>query len=371
MLEKLQSLLVITNLYPVPWGVNRASFNKQQFDLISKHQQVNIIVLLTWNEWLNHRKSCENTSNLKYCPYFYIPKFGRPLVPFFQFISLLFMLPWIKKHKPTSLMASWGFPDSVAVSMLNSFLKLPFFVKVHGTDVNENIQFSARKKLMKKWLNRTNTIFCASKALAESLKNVGIKEEKLTVNYNGVNSKIFFPVKTKPQKQLLVFVGSLIATKGVNELLAAFILAKKQCIDLELDILGEGPMKTTMAELINKNKLSDSVRLQGSLPLNKVAEFVRNANALVLPSYREGVPNVLLESFASGTPVIATKVGGIPEVVNNSVGILVEAKSTSQLAQAIENLFKKTWKESDILHHASQFDWNKNVQNVLSRINAQ
>jgi len=371
MLENKPSLLIITNLYPVPWAPNRASFNKQQFDLLTENSTVNIILLLAWTEWFNHRKECKNTQNIKYCPYFYIPKFGRRLVPFFQFISLLFMLPWIKNHKPTTLMASWGFPDAVAVSRLNRFLKLPFFVKVHGTDVNENTQFSARKKSMKKWLNKADTIFCASNALLKSLQSIGIKEEKLTVNYNGVNAEIFFPIKNKPKKQQLVFVGSLINTKGVNELLDAFIVAKKQCADLELDILGEGPMKATLAKIITEENLNQSIRLQGSLPLSDVAKFIRNANVLVLPSYREGVPNVLLEAFASGTPVVSTKVGGIPEVVNEKVGLLVNAKDSQQLALAIEQAVQKVWSTTDILHHASQFNWQKNVQNVVFKMDQQ
>jgi glycosyltransferase involved in cell wall biosynthesis len=363
-----KSLLVVTNLYPVPWGPNRASFNKQQFDILSNTLPVKIIILLPWKEWLNHRSECQSLPEIKYCPYFYIPKFGRRLVPAFQCFSLLFFLPWIKKQQFSAVLASWGFPDAVAVSMLNKFMKLPFFVKVHGTDVNENTQFPARTRLMTKWLNKAKTIFCASQALADILNRQGIDEQKLSVNYNGVNPNVFYPIKEKPHLQHFVFVGSLIATKGCNELLSAFIQAKQKFPGMELDIVGEGPMKSILAEKINQHGLVNCVRLRGSVPLPKVAEYIRQANVLVLPSYREGVPNVLLESFASGTPVISTRVGGIPEVINEDVGILVDAKSDLQLASAMEKSLNMAWSAEAILKHANQFDWQKNVQHVLSKI---
>ncbi len=363
-----RSLLVITNLYPVPWAPNRASFNKQQFDLLSKEHLVNILVMLPWREWLQHKAQCKSTKQLTYCPYFQIPKIGRPLVPFFQLLSLLFFLPWIKKCQPTHLMASWGFPDAVAAAFLNKFISLPFFIKVHGTDVNENTKFTARSCLIKNSFNKAKTIFCASQALADVLTSVGVEKEKLKVNYNGVNADIFYPLKVKPAQHRLVFVGSLIATKGVNELFSAFVIAQKEQPLLELDILGEGPLKAVLAKKIIELNLSNSVRLVGSVPLNVVAEYIRSANALVLPSYREGVPNVLLESFASGTPVISTTVGGIPEVVNDNVGVLVNAQEVNELVLAINKVITTPWSNDIILQHAKQFDWQHNVQLVFDKM---
>jgi glycosyltransferase involved in cell wall biosynthesis len=363
-----KSLLIITNLYPVPWGPNRASFNKQQFDLLAHHQPIKIIVLLAWKEWFTHRKECQSSNDIKYCPYFYIPKIGRRLVPFFQCISLMFFIPWIKKQNASALIASWGFPDAVAASMLNTFFRLPFFVKVHGTDVNENIKYGVRSRLMRKWLNKAKRIFCASNALAEALNQQGIVKEKLLVNYNGVNPEIFYPAVKDTKKVSFVFVGSLITTKGVNELFEAFLTCQKKNPELTLDILGEGPMKSVLTDKIKELGVGEHIKLHGSVSLPNVAEFIRNASVLILPSYREGVPNVLLESFACGTPVIATRVGGIPEVVNQDVGILVDEKNSEQLANAMNEALQKKWCSDKIIEHAAQFNWQKNVQCLIEEI---
>ena len=361
-----KNILIITNLYPVPWGPNRASFNKQQFDLLDKENNVSIVILLPWTEWLKHRKECVTGNKLKYCPYFYIPKIGRRLVPFFQTISLLFILPWMKKLDADVLYSSWGFPDAVAASIINKWLKLPLFVKVHGTDINENTLFSPRRKLIKKWLSKANTIFCASNALADSLEKTGVDKSRLLVNYNGVNRDIFYPSPTT-NKQNIIFVGSLIATKGINELVSAFEGIQADFPDATLEIVGEGPLKQSIENLANERKLN--INLHGSIALNLVAEKVRSSTLLVLPSYREGVPNVVLEAFACGIPVVATNVGGIPEVVTENVGILVDSQNTEQLKEAVKNALNKSWDKDEIIKHSNQFDWQKNVSSVLNRMN--
>ncbi|WP_076417734.1 glycosyltransferase [Colwellia sp. UCD-KL20] len=363
-----KNILIITNLYPVPWGPNRASFNKQQFDLLATGNNVQIVLLLPWTEFFKNRAACKSNNNLQYCPYFYIPKIGRRLVPFFQAFSLFFMLPWMNKHKPDVLYTSWGFPDAVASSLINKWLKLPLFVKVHGTDVNENTLFPSRRKLIKKWLSKADTIFCASQALADSLENTGITKEKLLVNYNGVNRDIFYPNNQSTNEKRIIFVGSLIPTKGLNELVLAFAEVQKYHPDAILDIIGEGPLKESINQCTQAQNLN--INVHGSIPLNLVAEKVRASSLLVLPSYREGVPNVLLEAFACGIPVVATTVGGIPEVVTKDVGLLVESKNTVQLEKAISEALTIEWEQSKILEHSKGFDWQKNVECVLQRMEA-
>ncbi len=368
-MNKKPTLLIITNLYPVPWAPHRASFNRQQFELIAEQMPVELVVLLGWLEWFKHRKLCQQENNIRYCPYFYLPKVGRRFVPFFQYLSLLCLLPWIKKQSPSTLLAAWGFPDAVAVSMLNKHLKLPLLVKVHGTDVNENASYPARAKRMRHWLVRAKMIFCASKALANKLIYLGIPEEKVQVNYNGVNTEIFYPTTKQSNKVKLIFVGSIIKTKGVVELITALPQVKKHYPDVELILLGEGSLRSNLTEKAISLGVKDNVVFKGSLALTEVANYIRHASLLVLPSYREGVPNVLLESFASGTPVVATRVGGIPEIVNDDVGILVEKEQTDELATAILTALNKTWSQEKILTHAKKFNWQHNVDNVVKYVN--
>lgn len=368
-MASIDPMLIVTNLYPVPWAPNRASFNKKQFDLLSEQRTIEIIVLVGWLEWLKHRKTAKHNNNIRFCPYFYFPKFGRPLVPFFQCLSLLFLLPWINKLNPKAVLASWGFPDGVAIAMLCSLIKKPFYIKVHGTDVNENVEHKWRKKLIKYWFNKAQRIFCVSQNLANLLQNAGVCRDRLVVNYNGVDQKIFFPQVRVPGSKL-VFVGSIIATKGVNELLDAFSYVYQGNSSLQLDIIGTGPLTPSLQQKVIDLGLKERVNLLGSLNVNDVASYIRNADLLVLPSHREGVPNVVLEAFACGVPVVATDVGGIPEILTKDTGVLVPAKSVDQLSAAIVQSLDKNWDLEQILAHAKQFSWQKNIDNLLVHMEA-
>lgn len=363
MLGKQTKLLIVTNLYPTAWAPNRASFNKQQFDRLSKVIEVKIIILVPFIEWLKQRKYILPEDNKKYVPYFYIPKIGRRFYPISQFLSLVFNYRWIKRFSPDVILASWGYPDAIATSMLNRFLKKPFFIKIHGSDINESSRHPARAKQIVKHFNGSTEVFSVSKALRKVLIDLGVEPSKIVVNYNGVDKSIFFPSYNKKTKTI-IFVGNLIKEKGILELLSAFDKLGDKYNKYQLRIVGQGPLHDL---LVDKYAHSDErIKFLGSLPLDKVAHEIRSAELLVLPSYREGVPNVLLEALSSGTPVVATNVGGIPEVINPNCGIVIS--DLDLLQDAITMALDRRWSSEYIVDYAQQFDWDKNIDTVLHHI---
>jgi glycosyltransferase involved in cell wall biosynthesis len=345
---KQTSLLAITNLYPLPWAPHRASFNKQQFDLLAEEVPLRVMVLVPWREWLRHSKNyhhqCQVTKHLCYAPYFQLPGFGRSLTPWFQRLAIAQKKQWIEQSPPSHIVASWAFPDAVACLMYAKDKPMEVMVKAHGTDINEHTLYPKRRKMMASWLKQAKTIFCASQALANKVVDFGVPKANVYTNYNGINSAIFYP-ETKPvQNQRLLFVGNILETKGVFELIDAFI-AIADTTSASLHFVGQGPAAAALQQKIEQANLSERVQLHGALPLEAVAEHIRQATLVVLPSYREGVPNVLLEACACGVPVVATNVGGIPEVVTQETGILVEAKNSSMLAEAISTALTKPWQK--------------------------
>jgi glycosyltransferase involved in cell wall biosynthesis len=359
-----KKILVITNLYPVAWAPNRASFNKQQFDRLAQSAHTKIFVLVPFFDWLKNRKKAPS-DEITLVPYFYIPKIGRALTPFFQLVSLILVSQRIKKYEPDSIIASWAFPDAVAVSMFCKLFKFPFVVKAHGSDINENLHKPLRQKLMRKWLNNATRIFCASNALATKLESVGINKTSIETNYNGVDKTVFFPTneEAKGDGIQILFVGNLIVQKGVCELYQAFKSIQSE-FDYSLTFVGTGNMRSKLESWVAQDDLSSKVKFCGSLKLAQVADKIRHASILVLPSYREGVPNVLLEAFASGIPVVATKVGGIPEVVVEETGILVDAQDTNSLISGMKEALSREWDKNKILNHSKQFDWDSNIMRL-------
>ena len=360
-------ILIITNLYPRPWAPHVATFNRQQFDHLARHASLLKVILLPWPEWLRHRHQCPQDDDCLFLPYFYLPRTGRRLTPFFQWLSLRFILPRLKDWRPDAILASWCYPDAVAAALLNRQLACPLYAVALGTDINESLNHAPRKRLLLRYLAKARRIICVSQALADKLAEHGMDREKLCVNYMGVDKQLFYPPDSKlRQGNQLLFVGNLIPTKGLWELVQAFERLYRQQPKLRLTIYGTGPLQGPLTDYLHRHGLAEAVRLQGARPLAEVADAMREADLLVLPSYREGVPNVILEAMACGLPVVATHVGGIPEVITPDCGILVAPQQSDALADAIERALQRHWQADAIARQASRFDWQKNVDTLLA-----
>ena len=133
----------------------------------------------------------------------------------------------------------------------------------------------------------------------------------------------------------LLFVGGLTPVKGVPDLLAALAILNQRRRDWRLDVVGDGPQRGEYAALAAHLGLIDQVSFHGFQPKSVVAAFMRQANFLLLPSLWENAPCVIIEAMASGLPVIASHVGGIPETVTEEVGILTPPNDPALLAAAL------------------------------------
>jgi glycosyltransferase involved in cell wall biosynthesis len=176
------------------------------------------------------------------------------------------------------------------------------------------------------------------------VKEIGIPEESITVIPNGVDTSRFVPgprngvlqdlLPDKFTGKVLISVGRLTEAKDQSTLLSAIEILRKQARNIFLIVAGDGEMRTPLEKEIANKKLTDCVYLAGSR--SDVYQLLPGANAFVLSSKREGFPMSILEAMAAGLPVIATRVGGIPEVIKDGQnGILVPPQDRNSLANAI------------------------------------
>jgi glycosyltransferase involved in cell wall biosynthesis len=359
-----QKLLIITNLYPLPWQPNRATFNRQQFSYLDDEFDMTILVPVAWPDYLKHRKQIINTDSLRYVPYFYLPKIGRRFYSHFMFLSILLSsIRWIKSLNIDLIMACWAFPDAVAGEKLARLLNKPFFMKVHGSDINVVGNAPARAKQITQAANRSSGIVSVSQALADKMVSMGIQQNLIEVIYNGVNHDLFFYNNQPKKAQQLLFIGNIIKTKGVVELFDASVELIKKYPDLTLTFAGNGAMLPVLKEKVAALELQDQILLPGNINHDKLPSMVQTSSLVVLPSYAEGVPNVLLEAMASGTPVVATSVGGIPEIIDEGItGFLIETLTAKNVQKTIEKALNHDWDNEKISQSAKRFDWQKNKQ---------
>ncbi len=219
---------------------------------------------------------------------------------------------------------------------------LPVVATVHGSDILQAPKLPLGAAFTRSILRRTAAVTTVSSALRNACVQLGVPAEQVRVISNSVDTALYAP-PTQPaalpieqpfaqREPLVLFAGSLIARKGADTLLFAMARLLAALPSYRLVLVGEGPEADTLALLAAKLGIGDAVEWAGFLPQAEVARWMQRARLFVLPSNEEGQGVVLLEAMASGTPVVASHVGGIPEVVVAGTGSLTPPGDAAALA---------------------------------------
>ena len=186
-------------------------------------------------------------------------------------------------------------------------------------------------------MNRARVLMPVSKDLGQAIRSYGIRS-KIEVIPNVVDTELFRPNlkpqkfnKAKTSKKEILLVATLSPQKGIPFLFEALTRLKDQRQDFILNIVGGGPSQEEYQGLSARMALTDIVKFHGTKTKVELAEFMRECDFFVLPSLWENSPCVLIEALASGLPLIATDVGGVSEIVNESIGILLPPKDITSL----------------------------------------
>ncbi len=258
--------------------------------------------------------------------------------------------------------AHFLYPDGAAAVLLGKRLGLPVVISARGSDVN----VKGENPVMRRWMRwaaaHSSAIITVSEALARRLAELRIKPPILQVIPNGVDLEKFRPQDRQASRQRFGVEGKVIASVGhlVDEKGHHFAVeALAKLTDTNLLIVGEGPRKSQLQELAASLGVADRVHFTGLLPHGDMPELYSAADVLVLPSAREGMPNVILESLACGTRVVATAVGGIGEVVRSGqAGVLMGDRSTAGLIDALAELESIPGSIQETREYAAQFGWH-------------
>lgn len=194
-------------------------------------------------------------------------------------------------------------------------------------------------RVLTSWvMEKSDKVAPVSRELADILVNLGCPEPKCLVPRFGVDVEAFHPGNREPGDEVRVlFVGALIRKKGVADLLAA--LARQASPHVRLVAVGDGVDAPEFMSLADELGLADRVEWKGVLPHDDVAMMMRECDLLCLPSYTEGRPNVIVEAMASGLPVIATRVGGIPDMVHEGeTALLHDPGDVEALSECLDTL---------------------------------
>jgi glycosyltransferase involved in cell wall biosynthesis len=204
-------------------------------------------------------------------------------------------------------------------------------------------RYPARRRRTEEALRSADGVIAVSHELADRVVQMGADPERVFVNHDGVDTSLFCPgskddarrrLGLDPSTKRLLFIGNLVDVKGVDVLLIACCQLRRAKYAFELDIVGQGPLRQSLEAQARRLGV-DHVHFRGALPQNELPDWYRAADVFVLPSRSEGVPNVILEAMACHTPVVATRVGGIPEIAAPEVCTLVPPDDATALANAL------------------------------------
>jgi len=230
---------------------------------------------------------------------------------------------------------------SAAAACLGRWLhRRPIVVTIHGSDVFQVARHPVGASFVRSVLLQCDRIAAVSYALAKAAVAVGANPDKIRIISNGVDTSRFVPPKSESRDDVILYVGSFIERKGVKYLLAAMPGVFRLFPRYRLVLIGDGPQYPRLRQQLESLGIEERVTFLGFQPQDQVRTWMQRARLLVLPSLEEGQGVVLLESLACGTPVVASQVDGIPEVVTSDVGILVPPANSTALSQAIQSILR-------------------------------
>lgn len=267
--------------------------------------------------------------------------------------------------------AHYYYPDGVAAALLARRFVRPFVVTARGTDINFIPRYFIPRKLIQKTARSASMSIAVCAALKDELRSLGVDEERLLVLRNGVDLRRFRPVEQREARiQLglkdaptLLSVGYLNERKGHH----LVINVLRNLPGFRLVIVGSGPDRSGLGALASQLGVKGRVTFVGSVPQEELYRYYSAADILVLASSREGWANVLLESMACGTPVVATNVWGTPEIISSpTMGRLARERSSDAIAEAVSSLMQAYPERASVRRCAEQFDWSETTEGQLA-----
>jgi glycosyltransferase involved in cell wall biosynthesis len=345
-------ILAITNLYPRPGHDTLAPFNRQQFAALAQVHDLSVISPVAWTEELRdwkagfsvprHYLSAEQIEVRHPC-YYFPPRILRATYGQFFLASIRReVIRTALEFRPDVIFGCWAYPDGWAAVKLARELGIPAVIKIVGSDVLI-IKGKARRKMVE-GLQQADAVVAVSRHLAEYAISLGVNPDRVHVVYNGLDTKLFHPgnqalarakLGLMVNRPIVLFIGNLLISKGVGVLVEALARLVGQGLNPLCVIVGRGRDEPKLRAMISRLELQDHVLLVGPKPLEEMPDWYRACDLLALPSFSEGVPNVLLEASACGRPFVATRVGGIPEIAHEATSRLVEPGDSDAVARAI------------------------------------
>ncbi|MEZ5404536.1 MAG: glycosyltransferase [Bryobacteraceae bacterium] len=284
----------------------------------------------------------------EYVTYPAIPVATRPFNPW---LGTRALLPRLRPWTPDVVLAYWLYPEGRSALLAARNLGAAAVVGSRGSDL-KRIPDGWTRRMTAATVREADRVITVSEDLRRAAIALGADGSRVTTIVNGCDTTVFRPAPRMaareelglgPDDEVVVYVGHLQTSKGVFDLAAAARQLRRRRGRLRTVLLGEG---VDEAQLRSQTPAEDGFLLPGAKPAAVVTRWLAAADVFCLPSYSEGCPNVVIEALACHRPVVATTVGGIPELVDGETGILVPPGDPGALENALDQALGMPWPEN-------------------------
>jgi len=355
-------IAVVTPYFPVSATSHKGHSAFHTLRFLKHRAEIQVICPITaYPKWLTPDPT-KDPPDLSYKPselsttYFQYPAIPFITRPLNGLTCAHFLLPYVRSARPDIILNYWLYPEGYSAVRVGRTLGVPVIVGAIGSDIRRRNDPFTRHFVRKTMLDAARVI-TVSEELRQRAIAMGVPGIKIHTILNGSDGSIFHPgdrgearrkAGCEGTDELILYAGNVIESKGMGELIAAFIELAATRPRARLAIIGNGAYADIVTSRAGAAGVRDRVLMPGRRKSAEVAEWMRAADIFCLPSYSEGCPNVLVEALACGRPIVATNVGGIPELVDGRSGILVPPRDAAKLREALDAALSRAWDSEGI-----------------------
>lgn len=266
------------------------------------------------------------------------------------------LLPHVRAFAPDLIFSCVLYPHGYTALKIARALLVPAVAMAIGSDINR-IGDAISAMHTRTVLRESDFVLSVCDDLRKKAVAMGARPERARAILNGCDLSTFHVIDKldarkklgiDPDAQAIVYVGRMDVKKGLLELVEASISLHAQRPKLQVYLVGDGPDQPIIQSAIDAGNAAGYIHALPSCTFDEVAQWMAAADVATLPSYMEGCPNVVLEALACGRPVVATHVGGIPEIMNDTCGRLVPPRDAGALAQGLGAVLDRSWDPEEI-----------------------
>jgi glycosyltransferase involved in cell wall biosynthesis len=378
-------LLSISTLYPAPGRAGFGRFVSRQMEALAARGDWQVTVVnpigqppLPLKRYAAlkaiPRVELQGEITVHHPRFHLVPGLSGPINPSLIAHAILPLARQLHAEQPFDIVdAQFFYPDGPAAAKVAQALGLPLAIKARGSDIHLWGEKSLARRQMLAAAQQASVLLAVSRALARDMATMGMPEERIRVHYTGLDRTRFRPLDRAAARQLvsalpgvqvwsegrlLLCVGALLAIKGQALAIRALPLLPE---DIRLVIAGTGTDEPALRRLVDQLGLANRVQFLGAVDHDVLPHLLCAADAMVLPSEREGLANAWIEALACGTPVVIPDVGGAREVVRSPNAGRIVARTSEDIARAILDLLGDPPSQDAVAATAERFSWQANA----------